>query len=507
MALAIIPLLIRMACVDPILLFGTNNVATEGIPPLGLYERSIGSRLVLCSRIFYAMFIWMAKLAVSEYLKRLTCASWTNSYERLLRAIRLFLLVTFLAVVIATLAECQPFDHYWQVVPDPGPRCRNGFAQLLTMGICDIITDVLLIAFPIPIIAMSAMPLRNKFTLCFLFSLSTILIAITGYRMSTIIEAHGLQQRRSLWASLEIMAAAAVSNALIIGSFVRDKGVKKAKYKGTERTNSSIVEQQPSINRTMTKRHWGSDSDQDLFSTLRGRLDSFAAEEGKPKVRPAVAVGLDLNRIDSDGHEPVFTSDESLDLDSQGPSTSVAHAQHQQQHEPSLKDVGGLLGSAPSSKPASSHDSSTPLFGQTSGPATHTFAYDFANASNRRGRPVSGQGFSDVGGLLGTPSLNPLQLSRQYSPENTRLRPGSPYDFHTPSRIPLARRPSEASSSDLPSIADVEESVAEKIHPPAGPLPSVMESRDERSRSRNTTRKPWESYELNDAGNLLKDHG
>jgi len=57
----------------------------------------------------------MGKWTISEFLKRLTATSWNRHYERVLQVIRGFLVVTFLAVVIGTLAECRPFSHYWQV--------------------------------------------------------------------------------------------------------------------------------------------------------------------------------------------------------------------------------------------------------------------------------------------------------------------------------------------------------------------------------------------------------
>lgn len=79
----------------------------------------------------------------------------------MLQSIRWFLVLTFAAVVIATLAECQPFAGYWQLIPDPGPRCRQGYAQLITMGSSDVITDLLLVCFPIPIVMKSAMPLKR----------------------------------------------------------------------------------------------------------------------------------------------------------------------------------------------------------------------------------------------------------------------------------------------------------------------------------------------------------
>lgn len=105
--------------------------------------------------------LWTAKFTISEFLKRLTGQFWRRSYEVGLQFIRYFLVVTFVGVVIATLVECHPFPHYWQVVPDPGPMCRQGYAQLITMGTCDIITDLLLVGFPIPIVIVSTMPMKR----------------------------------------------------------------------------------------------------------------------------------------------------------------------------------------------------------------------------------------------------------------------------------------------------------------------------------------------------------
>jgi len=55
MALSLIPLLIRMALIHPVLLWGNNNVVTAGLSAEDIYHRSIGSRLVLGARIFYAL--------------------------------------------------------------------------------------------------------------------------------------------------------------------------------------------------------------------------------------------------------------------------------------------------------------------------------------------------------------------------------------------------------------------------------------------------------------------
>lgn len=284
---SLFPLFIRMIFIHFVLIYGTNNVDTTDhtYSATKIYHKEIGSRLVLAARIFYAMFIWISKLTVSEFLKRITIRVWRRSWENMLQTIRVFLFLTFAAVVVATLTECQPFDHYWQVVPDPGPHCRQGFAQLLTMGVCDIVTDILLIAFPIPVVLNSGQTWKRKFQMTSLFSLSIIMIGITATRMPMVIDHHGRQQYRTVWASCEILASASVSNAVILGSFLRDKGTKKNKYKTFSVSDS--------IDRTSTRRPTlvtlqTIDSDEDLFRTLGcGRIPDHLQHKEVTSPRPA----------------------------------------------------------------------------------------------------------------------------------------------------------------------------------------------------------------------------
>lgn len=104
-----------------------------------------------------------------------------------------------------------------------------------------------------------------------LFGLSLILIGITIYRVVAVIDRHSDQQFRSLVASLEILAAAAVSNALVLGSFVRDRGAKKQRFKFGSIGGSSL--DRGAVNRrgALTARNWGSDAD--LVSDIGIRLE------------------------------------------------------------------------------------------------------------------------------------------------------------------------------------------------------------------------------------------
>lgn len=215
-----------------------------------------------------------------EFLRRLTRTYWKQNYNLALRLIRSCLGLTFCAVVLSTITECSPIIHYWQVLPDPGPACRQGYAHLITMGAADILTDVLLIVFPIPIVVFSTMTLKRKVWLSLLFSLSIVLVIITAIRVPLVIQRKGSQQYRSLWASSEILAAAAVSNSLVLGSFIRNKGIKKKKHRSEIFASTTTINTQQSIGAetckrtSVTRMKFGSDDD--LIQSFGYRLNSDA---------------------------------------------------------------------------------------------------------------------------------------------------------------------------------------------------------------------------------------
>jgi uncharacterized membrane protein YuzA (DUF378 family) len=418
-----LPLVIRMGLLHVILIWGTNNTKTAGLTPIEIHHRSIGSRLVLATRIFYALFIWMAKWSILEFLKRLVGAFWHTSYEVGLQIIRYFLLATFVAVIISDLAECHPFTHYWQVIPDPGPHCREGIAQLITMGICDIVTDLVLVAFPIPIVIRSEMALTRKISLVLLFALSLGLVGLTAYRVPATVSRKSSQQFRSLFASFEILAASGVTNAIVIGSFIRDRGVKKAKFKRDSDADGSVLAPAQTRRVTVTQHHWGSDEDlvrdlgMSVHPTLQHRATIMSIPTAAPVAMPNHNAGVPPDRDDGGirmdtnwGFSNAARANEKSEKGSlSGASTDSKHADLKREistepvspgavetpasQKPSFFDVGGLLGhNTPSSPP-----SAEPLL-----TSSQSSVHDMAKSS--RPTPPTQQGsrafISDVGGLL-----------------------------------------------------------------------------------------------------------
>lgn len=150
---------------------------------------------------------------------------------RLIIFLRYALGATFLAVIISDLVECQPITHYWQVLPDPGPQCRQGYAQLLTAGVSSALIDTILVIIPIPIVLSTRITPKRKVLLVMLFCLGFLTVGIAAYRMPIIIRDHGSQVTRSTWASVELLAATTVANLVALGSFLRDSGVKKKRFR------------------------------------------------------------------------------------------------------------------------------------------------------------------------------------------------------------------------------------------------------------------------------------
>ncbi|KAL5045361.1 hypothetical protein BDW71DRAFT_86316 [Aspergillus fruticulosus] len=475
MMASIIPLLARMAFVHVILIWGTNNTKVDGLTDEDIRHREIGSRLVLAARIFYAIFIWAAKLTVCEFLNRIAGVTWRRSVQIFLIFVYYFLGSTLLAVVIATLAECQPFTHHWQVVPDPGPNCRSGYANVITMGACDIVTDLLLVGFPIFIILRTSMSLKRKIALVVLFALSLILVAITSYRVPSVIQHKGSQQYRSLLASLEILAATAVANVVVISSFVRDKGVKKVKYRDTLASVSAneCIDHSSTRRATITRHQWGSDSDLARDLGIRLDPDLYSRHPVEPRPAPMATGGLDPNWS---------FSQQATDFDddqSSGNSLDIKVSPHEylrsnkttrsppenSPDQPPIFDVGGLL--TRPTPPSTSHNHNPQI--NLCLPVQST---------NNQGNPV----LRDVGGLLSdSGEISPLP------------RPPSDHPPHSSLNIPrsggLRRGSQQGRRRSSVHFGDPNDAPVPSSRTQSGISAAITENADE--------------FELQDVGGLL----
>ncbi|KAH8689480.1 hypothetical protein BGW36DRAFT_308633 [Talaromyces proteolyticus] len=232
--------LVRLPIIHVVLIWGTNNMPdsyrqSHLFTSTEIYQRETGSKLILTDRVFYNSYLWLQKLVLLDTYRRLIRHM---SWEKItLWAYGVVFAATYVVVQTVTFTECHPFDRYWIVLPDPGPCCRAQ-VQLIVLGVLNIVTDVMLIILPIPVLIMVRRSFTQKFQLGGLFALGLFIVAITIIRLPQNAQNSALQVNRTTWASTELLTAAIVANAPVIYGFWR--GAREAgRYNNTSGETSS----------------------------------------------------------------------------------------------------------------------------------------------------------------------------------------------------------------------------------------------------------------------------
>lgn len=203
----------RIAVVYLYLLFGTASDALKHpdyFDSHNLREVEIGSILSLVARVLVTASYWLQicllLLFYSHIMDGIRWVSYTIKFTW--GAI----VGTFVAVVFATLLECQPFHLYWQVSPDPG-SCVKGYYQLLFQCVSNICLDILLLVISYPILFCTDRTWKQHLRVFVLFLLGTFCIIITVLRLYQVYSNNSAQPTRSLWASVQMVVSTFVANA------------------------------------------------------------------------------------------------------------------------------------------------------------------------------------------------------------------------------------------------------------------------------------------------------
>lgn len=229
------------------------------------------------------------------------------------------------------------------------------------------------------------------------------------------IAARGTQQYRTVWASAEILAATFVVNAVTLGSFLRDKGAKKNKYKRSYSVTES-ADRASARRPTLATLYQFDDSDDDdddaaLFHSMGYGIPAHLRTRKSPTPRPA---------------PPAFSAREGL---------GIVRETHEE-YELDTREAGG---SSESDDSFRAHKLTSPLPGDvptTHGPSFFGIGHPLEDSEHGRGRRpprattmdsggavISAQDFAasiradsgscaflrDVGGMLNTMSVSELR--------------------------------------------------------------------------------------------------
>lgn len=212
MAIAVVPLIARAIAIT-----FWGNLHGPGHTDS---ELARAQKLLIVARLGYAIFLWCLKMTIGTFYVRLTDRA--NYMRKSGKILHWFIFLTFLAVFLSTLLECRPLNLFWHIDHTNPPSCQKGTANLLTMAVTNIVTDILLILFPIPLLWRMTLSKAKKIQLTIVFSVGIFVIAVTSARLPLIFDQSNRQVTRSIWASIEMGTACLVANVGFFYALIKD---------------------------------------------------------------------------------------------------------------------------------------------------------------------------------------------------------------------------------------------------------------------------------------------
>jgi hypothetical protein len=173
-----------------------------------------GTIMTLVVRVFLTAYYWLQTvLLLLFYKSTMDHIPWSH---RLIQITWVVIVLTFVAVVLATFLECRPFHLYW----DDSASCMRAFIQLQLQAACNILLDILLLVLSFPIAKAQIKLWPGNLQLGCLYALGFLCMIITGVRVAFIYRNNGVQHARSFWASIQLIVATLVANGpSIYGAF------------------------------------------------------------------------------------------------------------------------------------------------------------------------------------------------------------------------------------------------------------------------------------------------
>ncbi|KAI0144498.1 hypothetical protein GGR57DRAFT_517974 [Xylariaceae sp. FL1272] len=209
---------------------GLTAETAAAIPDSEVPRLVEGSKQAYAAWIFYILVIWAMKAVLLCICYRLTIGLWQ---QKLANVMTVLSCLTFLASLFWHIFSCFPTSRSWQIKPFPGDECTTRRGNYIVITVLDIITDLGIMAIPLPMLIQTSLSLRRKISLCILFS-SGIFVMIAA-----IIRAYySLANIENLtvalgWASREILVASIVVCAPAIKPLVTDARKKLTGHSGT----------------------------------------------------------------------------------------------------------------------------------------------------------------------------------------------------------------------------------------------------------------------------------
>ncbi|KAF7944353.1 hypothetical protein EAE96_010751 [Botrytis aclada] len=178
-------------------------------------ETEFDSKYIMFGRIAYISYIWSLKLCILLYYYRLATRQPEQRY-----VIYTFWLIaaTWTTTFLLWMLQCHPFNLNWKLT-NPPQKCAEGKVGLLFMAVSIIVTNVILVAIPLPMIWRTQMATRHlKVSAVFLVGIFLVVISIIR---TVLQESDQALDDRFFWGNMECLLMALFANAPILNALYR----------------------------------------------------------------------------------------------------------------------------------------------------------------------------------------------------------------------------------------------------------------------------------------------
>ncbi|KAI0011512.1 hypothetical protein F4779DRAFT_615534 [Xylariaceae sp. FL0662B] len=214
---------------------GLNEQTALEVPDSDVPRLIEGSKHAYAAWVFYILLIWSLKAVLLFLYNRLTMGLWQQKLAKIMMGVSA---ATFLASLFWHIFSCLPTHRSWQVKPYPGNECTLRRGNYIIITILDVLTDLGIMAIPVPMLLQSTLSIGRKLSLGALFC-SGIFVMICA-----IIRAYySLRDIQTLsvalgWASREILVASIVVCAPTLKPLVSSAKQKFTSERGSQSVKS-----------------------------------------------------------------------------------------------------------------------------------------------------------------------------------------------------------------------------------------------------------------------------
>ncbi|PZC87850.1 hypothetical protein A1F95_11188, partial [Pyrenophora tritici-repentis] len=182
----------------------------------------MGSKIQVAGWTVAVCLLWSLKLCVALFYLRLTsCLQKLRAHVHIAFGL---ITITFITSLLTIYLSCQPFSHYWQIVPNPGNVCQAAISKpiIWVTFVSNLSTDVHLLLIPFLMLRKSRLKKYEKVAIMLVLGAGVLVIACATLKSIYLIvdPAHSGENTAS-WGTRETFVAIFTTNLPMIYALLK----------------------------------------------------------------------------------------------------------------------------------------------------------------------------------------------------------------------------------------------------------------------------------------------